>query len=256
MMSTNEIRVPDIGDFKDVPIIEVHVQPGSQINVDDPLISLESDKATMEVPASQAGTVKETKVKVGDRVSMGDLIVVMEGAGAPAAPAKEGITEAAAPSPGGGAPGYGSPSGVYESVEIRVPDIGDFKNVPIIEVHVQPGAAISADDPLISLESDKATMEVPAPQGGTVKDIKVKVGDRVSEGDLIVTLEGQGGSAGASAGAPLGQHAPGEGQAGYGSSALDAKTNGAGRVPAPTAKPPVAAQGDYHAEALVLGAGP
>src|SRR5215207_6155007 len=255
-MSTNEIRVPDIGDFKDVPIIEVHVQPGSQINVDDPLISLESHKATMEVPAPQAGTVKGIKVQVGDRVSMGDLFVVIEGAGAPAVPPKERITEAAAPSPGGGMPGYGSPSGVYESVEIRVPDIGDFKDVPIIEVHAQPGASIGADEPLITLESDKATMEVPAPQGGTVKDVKVKVGDRVSQGDLIVTLEGQGASAGASASAPLGQHAPGQGQAGYGTSALDAKGNGASRAPAPTAKPPVAAQGDYHAEVLVLGAGP
>src|SRR5215211_7007276 len=253
-MSTNEIRVPDIGDFKDVPIIEVHVQPGSQINVDDPLITLESDKATMEVPASQVGTVKEVKVKVGDRVSMGDLVVVMEGAGAPAVQPKERITESAAPSPGGGAPGYGSPSGVYESVEIKVPDIGDFKNVPIIEVHVQPGATISADDPLITLESDKATMEVPAPQGGTVKEVKVKVGDRVSQGDLIATFEGQGASAGA--GAPLGGHAPGQGQAGYGTSAVEAKGNGASRAPAPTAKPPVAAQGDYHAEVLVLGAGP
>jgi dihydrolipoamide dehydrogenase len=140
--------------------------------------------------------------------------------------------------------------------EIRVPDIGDFKDVPIIEVHVQPGSQINVDDPLISLESDKATMEVPAPQGGTVKDIKVKVGDRVSEGDLIVTLEGQGASAGA--GAAPGGHAPGTGQAGYGSSALDAKTNGAGRAPAPApgAKPPVSGQGDYHAEVLVLGAGP
>src|SRR3954464_8764010 len=227
MMSTNEIRVPDIGDFKDVPIIEVHAQSGSHINVDDPLITLESDKATMEVPASQAGTVKEVKVKAGDRVSMVDLVVIMEGAGAPAVPPKERITEAAAPSPGGGPPGYGSPSGVYESVEIRVPDIGDFKNVPIIEVHVQPGATIGTDDPLISLESDKATMEVPAPQGGTVKEVKVKVGDRVSEGDLMVTLQGQG----ASAGAVPGQHAPGQGQAGYGSSAIEAKGDGAGRAP-------------------------
>ena len=219
-MSTNEIRVPDIGDFKDIPIIEVHVQPGSQIAVDDPLITLESDKATMEVPASQAGTVKEVKVKPGDRVSMGDLVVVMEGAGAPAVPPKERITESAAPSPGGGPPGYGSPSGVYETVEIRVPDIGDFKNIPIIEVHVQPVATIGADDPLISLESDKATMEVPAPQGGTVKEVKVKTGDRVSEGDLIVTLEGQGASAGAAA--------------------PTAKADGgAARAPAPTAKPPV-----------------
>ena len=109
-MSTNQIRVPDIGDFKDVPIIEVHVAPGATIKVDDPLITLESDKATMEVPAPQAGTVREVRVKSGDRVTMGDLIVVMEGVGAPAVPPKERITEAAAPSPGGGMPGYGSPS--------------------------------------------------------------------------------------------------------------------------------------------------
>src|SRR4051794_28151684 len=192
----------------------------------------------MEVPASQAGTVKEVKVKSGDRVSMGDLIVVMEGAGAPAVPPKERITETAAPSPGGvGAPGYGSPSGVYESVEIRVPDIGDFKDVPIIEVHVAPGGAIKAEEPLITLESEKATMEVPAPQSGTVKEVKVKTGDRVSQGDLIATLEGAGMPASASA--PAAQ--PGD---------------GAARTPAPAARPPVAAQGDYHAEVLVLGAGP
>ena len=123
---------------------------------------------------------------------MGDLVVIMEGAGAPAVPPKERITEAAAPSPGGGPPGYGSPSGVYESVEIRVPDIGDFKNVPIIEVHVQPGASIGAEEPLITLESDKATMEVPASQAGTVKEVKVKTGDRVSMGDLVVIMEGAG----------------------------------------------------------------
>src|SRR5437764_255835 len=116
--------------------------------------------------------------------------------------------------------------------EIHVPDIGDFKDIPIIEVHVQPGSQISVDDPLISLESDKATMEVPAPQGGTVKEIKVKVGDRVSQGGLIATFEGQGAPATASAPA--------------------AKGNGAARAPAPTVKPPVAAQGDYHAEVLVL----
>src|SRR3954470_12704398 len=236
-MSTNEIRVPDIGDFKDIPIIEVHVQPGSQINVDDPLISLESDKATMEGPAPQAGPVKEIKVKAGERVSMGDLIVVMEGAGAPAVPPKERIIESAAPSPGGGAPGYGSPSGVYESIEIRVPDIGDFKDIPVIEVHVEPGGTIKAEDPLITLESDKATMEVPAPQSGTVKEVKVKTGDRVSQGDLIATLAGAG--APASTSAPAAQ--PG---------------GGAARAPAPAARPPVAAQGDYHAEVLVLGAGP
>src|SRR4051794_24400331 len=152
----------------------------------------------------------------------------MEGAAPPAVPPKERITEAAAPSPGGGMPGYGSPSGVYESVEIKVPDIGDFKDVPIIEVHVQPGVSIGADDPLITLESDKATMEVPAPQGGTVKEVKVKMADGVPRGDLTATFEGRGAPATASAPA--------------------SKGNGAARAPAPTAKPPVAAQGDYHAE--------
>jgi dihydrolipoamide dehydrogenase len=117
--------------------------------------------------------------------------------------------------------------------EIRVPDIGDFKDVPVIEVHAQPGAQIDVDDPLITLESDKATMEVPAPQAGTVKEVKIKTGDRVSVGDLILVMEG--------AGAPA---AKADGDAAR------------AEAPAPAAKPAVAAQGDYHAEVLVLGAGP
>ena len=117
---SDEIRVPDIGDFKDVPIIEVHVQPGATISVDDPLVTLESDKASMEVPASQAGTVREVKVKAGDRVSMGDLIVVMESAGAPAIPPKTRTSQDAAPATGSPA-GYGSPSGIYETIRDKGP---------------------------------------------------------------------------------------------------------------------------------------
>ena len=255
MSTTTEIRLPDIGDFKEVPIIEVHVQPGSRINVDDTLITLESDKATMDIPSTAAGTVREVRVKTGDRVSQGDLIIMLEAEGAPAIPPKERIKEEAAPWPGQGQAGYGSPSGVYESVEVRVPDIGDYKDVPIIEVHVQPGATIKVDDPLITLESDKATMEVPAAQSGTVRDIKVKVGDRVSEGDVIAMIDARVTASVAS----LGEHAPGEGQAGYGSSAIEARSGPNGddrRAPAPTAKPPVATTGDFHAEVLVLGAGP
>ena len=259
---SNEIRVPDIGDFKEIAIIEIHVKPGDTVDVDDPLISLESDKATMEVPSPQSGTVKEIVVRVGDKVSEGSVIVQMEGAGAPAVPPKPGIKEPAAPSPGGGAPGYGSPSGVYESIEIRVPDIGDFKDIPVIEVFVKPGDSVGVDDPLIALESDKATMEVPAPQGGTIGDIKVKVGDRVSQGDLIGTMKGanamsDSGTAGHVPGhAP--DHAPGQGQAGYGSSALDAKGGSASPTPTPVpaAKAPVTAKGDVHGEVVVLGAGP
>ncbi|HET6469857.1 MAG TPA: biotin/lipoyl-containing protein, partial [Geminicoccaceae bacterium] len=187
-MSTVEIRVPDIGDFKDVPIIEIHVGEGTEIKVDDPLISLESDKATMEVPAPQAGTVKELKVKVGDKVSEGDVILVVEAAGAAATPPKQRIHEDARPAPAGPA-GYGSATGVYETIEVRVPDIGDFKGVEIIEVHVSPGAEIKAEEPLLTLESDKASMEVPSPAAGKVTELKVRRGDKVSEGDLIVLLE-------------------------------------------------------------------
>src|SRR5690348_18411307 len=136
-----EIKVPDIGDFKDVPIIEIHVSPGQKVAVDDPLITLESDKATMDVPAPQAGTVQDLKVKVGDRVSQGSTILLLEGEGAAAIPPKERINQAAVPATEAPA-GYGSPSGVYESIEVKVPDIGDFKNVESIEVHDAPGADI------------------------------------------------------------------------------------------------------------------
>jgi dihydrolipoamide dehydrogenase len=255
MSTTTEIHLPDIGDFKDVPVIEVHVQPGSRINVDDILITLESDKASMEIPAAAAGTVREVRVKSGDRISQGDLILTLEAEGTPAIPPKERVKEEAAPSPGQVQAGYGGPSGVYETIEVRIPDIGDFKNVPIIEVHVQPGARIEIDDPLVSLESDKATMEVPAAQSGTIREIKVKVGDRVSQDDVIAIVD-VGSSASV---APPTEHTPDQRQAGYGSSPLETRAGAGGdgyRTPAPTAKPPVAATGDLHAEVLVLGAGP
>jgi pyruvate dehydrogenase E2 component (dihydrolipoamide acetyltransferase) len=177
-----EVKVPDIGDFRDVPIIDVMVKAGDRVNVEDPLISLESDKATMDVPAPAAGTVKELKVSVGDKVSEGTLILVLDGAAgaeaaAPSATRKTSVSPppASAQSPGGIA-------------EVRVPDIGDFKDVPVIEVMVKPGDAVKAEDPLVTLESDKATMDVPAPLSGTVRELRVNVGDKVSEGTLILTL--------------------------------------------------------------------
>ncbi len=111
-----EIKVPDIGDFKDVPIIEIHVSAGQKLAVDDPLITLESDKATMDIPAPQAGTVQELKVKVGDRVGQGSTILLLEGEGAAAIPPKERINQEAAPATEVPA-GYGSPAGLYESIE-------------------------------------------------------------------------------------------------------------------------------------------
>ncbi len=221
-----EIKVPDIGDFKEIPIIELHVSAGQKIEVDDPLLTLESDKATMDVPSPQAGTVAELKVKLGDKVSQGSVILMLEAEGAAAIPPKERINQDAAPSTAEPA-GYGSPAGVYEAIEVQVPDIGDFKGVEIIEVHVASGAEVKVDDPLITLETDKASMDIPSPAAGKVGELKVKRGDRVSQGDLILKLE---------TGAKERVPAP--------------------PAPAPAAKPPSGAKGDFDAEVLVLGAGP
>ena len=186
-----DIKVPDIGDFKDVPVIEVFVKPGDKVKAEDPLVSLESDKATMEVPSPRDGVVKSVVVKVGDKVSEGAVIVQFEGAGAEQAEARPVVS--APPSP------VSAPAGV---AEVRVPDIGDFKDVPVIEIFVKPGDSVKAEDPLIALESDKATMEVPAPLSGTVREIKVKTGDKVSEGSIILVLATSDASAAAGASAP------------------------------------------------------
>ncbi|MGY3657411.1 pyruvate/2-oxoglutarate dehydrogenase complex dihydrolipoamide acyltransferase (E2) component [Bradyrhizobium sp. USDA 376] len=171
-----DIKVPDIGDFKDVPVIEVFVKPGDKVKAEDPLVALESDKATMEVPSPRDGVVKSVVVKVGDKVSEGVVIVQFVGAGEHA---ETRPVVSAPPSP------VSAPAGV---AEVRIPDIGDFKDVPVIEIFVKPGDSVKAEDPLIALESDKATMEVPAPLSGTVREIKVKTGDKVSEGAIILSL--------------------------------------------------------------------
>jgi dihydrolipoamide dehydrogenase len=226
-MSAVEIPVPDIGDFSDVPVIEVHVRPGDVVAVDDPLVTLESDKATMDVPSPSAGTVSELRVAVGDSVSQGSVLVVLEAEGAPGLPPKEHVHEGGHPDPGEKT-GYGSASGVYDKIEVSVPDIGDFEAVPVIEVLVNAGDTVAADDPLITLESDKATMDVPAPAAGTVVAVKVKVGDTVSAGHPILDL---------STGEVLVEEQPAP-------------------APSPVARPPMTERGDVHAEVLVLGAGP
>ena len=179
MAAITEVRVPDIGDFKDVPIIEVMVKPGDQIRREDPLVTLESDKATMDVPSPAEGIVKALRIKAGDKVSEGSVILLLETAGA--------VMPAAQPKPPVAAPPAAAhaPAGV---AEVRVPDIGEFKDVPVIDVLVKPGDSVKAEQPLITLESDKATMDVPAPLGGVVQELKVKVGDKVSEGVVILTL--------------------------------------------------------------------
>jgi pyruvate dehydrogenase E2 component (dihydrolipoamide acetyltransferase) len=179
MGELTQIRVPDIGDFKDVPIIEVQVKPGERIAAEAPLITLESDKASMEVPSPAAGVVKSLAVKIGDKVSEGTPILMLEvdGAGVASEPVKPAVSAPPAAT--------SAPAGV---AEVRVPDIGDFKDVPIIEIMVKPGDSIAPEQPLVTLESDKASMDVPSPLAGLVAELKVKVGDRVSEGSAILTL--------------------------------------------------------------------
>ncbi|HSW06026.1 dihydrolipoyllysine-residue acetyltransferase [Aquabacterium sp.] len=182
MSNMNDIKVPDIGDFTDVPVIEIFVKVGDTVKAEDPLVSLESDKATMDVPAPRGGKVKSINVKVGDKVGEGSVIMVFEGEGGAAAPAP---AEAAKPSVSAPPSAVSAPAGV---ADVRVPDIGDFKDVPVIEIFVKVGDTVKAEDPLVSLESDKATMDVPAPLSGVVQAIKIQVGDKVSEGSVILTL--------------------------------------------------------------------
>ncbi|MEX3975492.1 dihydrolipoyl dehydrogenase [Paraburkholderia caribensis] len=230
-MSLVEVKVPDIGDFKDVDVIEVNIKPGDTIEKEQSLLTLETDKASMEVPSEAAGTVKEVRVKAGDKVSQGTVIATVETSGEAKA-AKE--PEKAAPAP---APAAAPAAGGGGVQEIKVPDIGDYKDVPVIEVAVKVGDRVEKEQSLVTLESDKATMDVPSPAAGVVKELKVKVGDNVSEGSVLLLLEGEGAAA-----APAPKAAP-------------APAPAAAATPAPQAGS-YSGSADIECDMLVLGAGP
>ncbi|MCM5524442.1 dihydrolipoyllysine-residue acetyltransferase [Xanthomonas hortorum] len=211
MAEIKEALVPDIGDYSDVPVIEVLVSVGDTVSKDQSLVTLESDKATMEVPSSVSGVVKEIKVKVGDSLSQGALVALIEvadagaetaaapaPAAAPAAPAK--AAPAAAPAPAAkaepAAPAASSEGGLVEAL---VPDIGDYTDIPVIEVLVAVGDTVAKDQSLVTLESDKATMEVPSSAAGVVKELKVKVGDTLSQGNVVAIIAASDGDGGAGA---------------------------------------------------------
>lgn len=205
-----EVAVPDIGGDTDVSVIEVLVAVGDKIEVDSGLITLETDKATMDVPSPFAGVVKEVKVAVGDKVLEGSLVIMLEVGGAAPAVAASAPTVAAQAAPAATvapvAPASATPAASVVTVkEIQVPDIGDASNVDVIEVLVSVGDMITADQGLITLETDKATMEVPAPFAGKLLSLTVKVGDKVSQGSVIATVETT--AVGAAAPAPVAQAA-------------------------------------------------
>ncbi|NVJ51146.1 MAG: dihydrolipoyllysine-residue acetyltransferase [Gammaproteobacteria bacterium] len=195
MTNLIEVKVPDIGDSADVDVIEILVAEGDTVAIDDPLITLETDKATMEVPSSEAGVVKAIVVKVGDKVSKGDVIIKVAAAEATAASTDEPVEPPAAQgAPEADAQAASATSDTTEqTIDLVVPDIGDASNVDVIEVCVAEGDSINANDSLIVLETDKATMEVPASDAGTIQSLSVKVGDKVSKGDKLgsITVQSQ-----------------------------------------------------------------
>ena len=202
-MALVDIQVPDIGDFDEVGVIELLVKPGDTVKAEQSLITVESDKASMEIPSSHAGVVKDLRVQVGDKVKQGSVVLTLEVAGGeesasnqaqtPSPQAQAAIkTEApvaAAPAPAGGV------------MEVRVPDIGDFKDVAVIELLVKPGDTVKLEQSLFTVESDKASMEIPSPAAGVLKELKVKVGDTVNIGDLVALMETSAGSEPAAASA-------------------------------------------------------
>ena len=227
-MALVEVQVPDIGDFDEVTVIELMVKVGDTVKVEQSLITVESDKASMEIPSSAAGVVKELRIKMGDKVKQGSVVIVVEAAAsaaaavptpapaaapvaAPAAAPTPAATPTTAPAPVIPAsntavtqvnPSQAAMNSVVGPVMVKVPDIGDFKDVAVIEMLVKVGDTVKVEQSLMTVESDKASMEIPSSHAGVVKELKVKLGDTVNIGDLIVVLEGVA-AATASAPAPV-----------------------------------------------------
>ncbi|ABU60806.1 pyruvate dehydrogenase complex dihydrolipoyllysine-residue acetyltransferase [Francisella tularensis] len=184
-MSIEIVKVPDIGDYDNVDVIEVNVAVGDVIAEEDSLITLETDKASMEVPSPFAGKITKLTVKVGDKVSQGTAIMEVEVESA----ADQAATTQSQPQTTSSAPVAATTNQI---VDVEVPDIGDYDSVDVIEVSVKVGDEIAEEDSLITLETDKASMEVPSPVAGKVVEVITKVGDKVSQGSLILKVKTQG----------------------------------------------------------------
>jgi pyruvate dehydrogenase E2 component (dihydrolipoamide acetyltransferase) len=232
------IRVPDIGSGEG-EVIELFVKVGDRIEADQSILTLESDKASMEVPAPKAGVIKSLKVKLGDRLKEGDELLELEVEGAAAAP--EAAAPAAAPAPAEkpaaapaaeAAPAPAAAPAAATVQDIHVPDIGSSGKAKIIEVLVKAGDTVEADQSLITLESDKASMEIPSPAAGVVESVEIKLEDEVGTGDLILKLKVAGAAAPA---APAPAAAPAKAEAASAPAAAPAAK--AEAAPAPVAAP-------------------
>ena len=262
MSNVSELKVPDIGDFSEVEVIEVLVAVGDTIKAEQSLVTVESDKSSMEIPAAQGGVVKAIKVKVGDKVSEGTPLVEIEAAGGAEAPTQEAAPakaeapaakQEAAPAPKGEAPQpTAAPAQGGGEETVVVPDIGDFKDVEVIELLVKAGDKVSAEQSLITVESDKSSMEIPTSAAGEVLEVLVKVGDKVSQGSPLVKLKTGAAPAPAASAPAKAESAP----AAPAAQAPAAQAAAAAPSPAATRQPPVPAAPAAESHAAKAHASP
>ncbi|GGY42589.1 acetyltransferase component of pyruvate dehydrogenase complex [Bacterioplanes sanyensis] len=194
-MSKTTVSVPDLGGADNVDVIEISVAVGDAVELEQDLIVLETDKASMEIPSPVVGTVVEILVAAGDKVSEGDDIMVVEvaaeAATEPAAEAEQESAEAepaASPETKTEAPTQEVPA-TEQTIELTIPDLGGATDVDVIELSVEPGAEVAEEESLLVLETDKASMDVPAPKAGTLVEFRIQVGDKVNEGDVYAVLK-------------------------------------------------------------------
>ncbi|MBP9785371.1 MAG: dihydrolipoyllysine-residue acetyltransferase [Giesbergeria sp.] len=253
-MALVNIQVPDIGDFDEVGVIELLVKVGDTVQAEQSLITVESDKASMEIPSSHAGVLKELKVALGDKVKQGSVIAVIEAADtgsseSKAAPAQAAQAPAASKSGSAvataAAPAVAPAAAPSGPLEVRVPDIGDFKDVAVIEILVKVGDTVKIEQSLFTVESDKASMEIPSPAAGVVKELKVKVGDKINIGDFVAVLEGAAAAPAAAAPAQAAAPAP--------AAQAAAPVSAQASTPAPAPAPAPVAAAVHQPGAPVLG---
>jgi len=251
-MALVEVKVPDIGDFDEVAVIELLVKVGDTVKAEQSLITVESDKASMEIPSSTAGVVKELRVKLGDKVKEGSVVLMVEASGAvaasPSAPATAPAAAPVAAAPATAPAAVATAPATSGPVEVHVPDIGDFKDVAVIEIFVKPGDAIKMEQSLITVESDKAAMEIPSSAAGVLKELKVKIGDKVNIGDLLAILEG---NVAAAAPAAVSAVASGSAAPAAVSAPVTAPTTAAAAASAPAHNPGASTLGLPHASPSV-----
>ncbi|MEP7314160.1 MAG: biotin/lipoyl-containing protein, partial [Pseudomonadota bacterium] len=243
MAQSIEVRLPDMGNFEEVGVIDVLVKPGDRVELETPLVTLETEKATMDVPSTAAGVIEKVHVEKGGKISAGALVVTLRGEDTGAAPVAAEVAPApqAAPTAAPAAPAPQA-STTAQSIDVLVPDMGSFGEVGVIDILVKPGDAVEVDTPLVTLETEKATMDVPSTAAGVIEKVHVEKGGKISAGGRVVTLRGQ-----VAAATPAPAPAPAAAQVAPATAApVPASAPVAAPIPAPSPGLPSAALGTIN----------